>query len=130
MYIRFIIGEIHRVSTHETGVFQAAYRLEEKGHLPDYEESRLRDLLEWFNTNLKEPDRFTSSKPPYYRKENKAISWFKDAATEHIAKLREILAILDNHDIHFEMIKTDRPGYIVYEDDHQVVAEPFSDSEA
>jgi hypothetical protein len=127
MYIRFVIREIHPVSKRETGVFQAAYRLKENGDLPEYEESRLTELLEWFNTNLKEPPKFTSSKPPYYRKENKSISWFKDSAAEHISKLREVLSILDNHEIHFEMIKTERPGYIVYEDNHQVVAEPFFD---
>jgi hypothetical protein len=128
VYIRFITGEIHAESLREVGVFQAAYRLRDKGHLPDHEKTRLHDLLEWFDANLKEPSKFTNSKPPYYRKKKKAISWFKDTATEHVAKLREILAILDNHDVHFKMIKTDRPGYIVYEDELQVVAEPFSDS--
>lgn len=83
--------------------------------------------MEWFDANLKKPTKFTSSKPPYYRKENKAISWFKDSADVHISKLREVLSILDNHEIHFEMIKTETPGYIVYENNHQVVAEPFFD---
>lgn len=129
MYIRFVINEIHPVSNHDIGVFQAAYRLKDSHHLVDYDELILRDLLDWFNANLKKPSRFTIAKPPYYRKQNTAISRFKDTATEHIAKLREILAILDAHDVHFEMIRTDRPGYIVYEDDHQVVAEPFSDLE-
>ncbi len=129
MYIRFIIGEVHQVSARETGVFQAAYRLKDEGQLHDYEEPRLRELLDWFNINLRKPSKFTNSKPPYYRKQEKAISWFKDTATEHIAKLREILVVLDNHHVHFEMIKTDRPGYIVYEDEYQIVAEPFSDSD-
>jgi len=128
MYIRFITGEIHNESLLKAGVFQAAYRLRDKSRIPDHEKARLRELLKWFDANLEKPNRFTNSKPPYYRKKHKAISWFKDTATEHISKLREILAILDNHDVHFEMIKTDRPGYIVYEYEHQVVAEPFSDS--
>ena len=127
MYIRFITGEIDDTSNREAGVFQAAYRLWRHDTLPDYEQARVRELLDWFNANLDKPGRFTTSKPPYYRKKNRAISWFKDTATEHIAKLREIIIILDNHDIHTEMIQTDRPGYIVYEDAHQVVAEPFSD---
>ena len=129
MYIRFITGEIHDKSLYEVGVFQAAYRLRKHGNLPDYEETRLRELLDWFNINLKKPDRFTKSKPPFYRKENRAISWFKATSTEHIANLREIVSILNHHDVHTEMIQTERPGYIVYEDAHQVVAEPFSDSQ-
>jgi hypothetical protein len=128
MYIRFITGEIDDASLKESGVLQAAYRLWRHGNLPEFEETRLRGLLDWFNSNLKKPSRFTTSKPPYYRKQNRAISWFKDSAIEHIANLRQIVSILDNHDIHTEMIQTERPGYIVYEDAHQVVAEPFSDS--
>ena len=129
MYIRFITGEIHDKTLYEVGVFQAAYQLRKRGNLPDFEEARLRELLDWFNTNLEKPDRFTKSKPPFYRKENRAISWFKDTSTEHIANLREIVSILNRYDVHTEMIQTDRPGYIVYEDAYQVVAEPFSDSQ-
>jgi hypothetical protein len=35
--------------------------------------------------------------------------------------------ILEQHSIYVRMFKTDRPGYIVYRDEHQVVAEPFAD---
>jgi hypothetical protein len=40
---------------------------------------------------------------------------------------RELVAILEAHDIRTEMITSDRPGYVVYEDQYQVVAEPFRD---
>jgi hypothetical protein len=129
MYIRFITGEIHDNSSYELGVFQAAYRLRRTGHLPQYEETRLTELLDWFNANLKKPTRFTTSKPPYYRKQSRGISWFKDTATEHISKLREVVSILSQHDVHTELIQTDRPGYIVYEDNYQIVSEPFSDAD-
>lgn len=129
MYIRFITGEIHEDSRFELGVFQAAYRLRRKGHLPNYEETRLTALLDWFSTHLEKPAKFTTSKPPYYRKQNRAICWLKDSATQHILQLREIVSILERHDIHTEMIQTDRPGYVVYEDEFQIVAEPFSDAD-
>jgi hypothetical protein len=35
--------------------------------------------------------------------------------------------ILEQHSVCVRVLKTDRPGYIVYEDEHQVVAEPFAD---
>jgi hypothetical protein len=129
MYIRFITGEIDEKSQRETGVFGMAYRLRDSRDVPDSYRTRFRELLKWFNANLEKPDRFTTSKPPYYRKQSKAISWFKDSAKEHIAKLRQIVALLDSYGIHMEMIQTDRPGYIVYEDAHQIVAEPFSDAD-
>jgi len=34
--------------------------------------------------------------------------------------------ILEQHNVYVRVLKTDRPGYIVYEDEHQVVAEPFA----
>jgi hypothetical protein len=40
-----------------------------------------------------------------------------------------MVAILEAHDVKVEMLKTTKPGYVVYEDEFQVVAEPFSDSD-
>jgi len=39
-----------------------------------------------------------------------------------------MIAILENHGVHVRTIKTVRPGYVVYEDEFQVVAAPFADS--
>jgi len=55
------------------------------------------------------------------------VCWFKSAATEHIAKVREISCILEQNGVYVQVIKAQRPGYIVYEDEYQVVAEPFAD---
>ena len=103
MYLRFVVSELDDDSGRGSGIFQ------------------------WFNVHLKRPTRFTASKPPYYRKKSKAISWFRDSAHEHIARIREMVAILENHGISVHQLKTERVGYVVYEDDHQVVAEPFAD---
>lgn len=87
-------------------------------------------IVEWFGEHLKKPTRFTASKPPFYRKKNKAISWFKDSAHEHLARIRELIAILEHHGISVRMLKSNRVGYIVYEDEFQIVAEPFADTRA
>ncbi len=83
----------------------------------------------WFNKNLGKPTRFTASKPPFYRKKNKAICWFKHTASEHLARVRELAAILDNHGVPVRTLKAKRVGYVVYEDEYQIVAEPFADTE-
>ena len=128
MYLRFVVAQVDEDSGRELGVFQAAYNLRDDGKLYPYEEPQLDELRQWFNTHLQGPTRFTASKPPYYRKKSTAISWFKDSAQEHIARVREIVAILENHGVRVRMIRADRVGYVVYEDEHQIVAEPFSDS--
>jgi hypothetical protein len=51
-----------------------------------------------------------------------------DSATDHIGLAREVAEILRQHDVVVETILTDRPGFLVYEDDFQIVAEPFSET--
>jgi hypothetical protein len=130
VYVRFAVAQKHEKSLSGIGIFQALYRLRDEGKLYPYEEEHFRTVSEWFNKHLETPTRFTVAKPPYYRKQSKAISWFRDTAHEHIAYIREMAAILENHGVPVRMIKAERVGYVVYEDEHRVVAEPFSDVEA
>ncbi len=53
------------------------------------------------------------------------MSWLKPTAVEHIAKMRALIVILEENGYRVSQITTKRPGYVVFEDDHQVVAEPF-----
>ena len=50
---------------------------------------------------------------------------------QHIDRgwIRGLVAILQNHGIPVRMLKADRVGYVVYEDEYQVVAEPFADTQ-
>ena len=128
MFLRFVVAELDDESHRELGVFHAARGLHDKQLLSDEEEEILGEIRDWFNQNLEKPTRFTTAKPPYYRKRQNGISWFKDSAREHIVKMREMAAVLKRHDVPVRMIKASRPGYIVYEDDFQIVAVPFADS--
>jgi len=55
------------------------------------------------------------------------VCWFKSSARAHLAKIHEMICVLEQHEVYVRTLKAHRPGYIVYEDEHQVVAEPFSD---
>jgi hypothetical protein len=127
-YIRFVVADIHGNSGKELGIFHAVLRLHEDGKLYENEEELHDSTRHWFNDNLEKPTRFTASKPPHYRKPNKAISWFKDTAAAHISHIRDLVGILENHGITVQMLKSERVGYVVYEDEFQIVAEPFGDS--
>jgi hypothetical protein len=129
VFVRFVVGEVDGESERELGLFKAVRNLRGAGSLFTYEERLHDSILRWFGENLAQPTRFTNSKPPYYRKKSKAISWFKHSAGQHIAKIRELAAILENHGVHVRMLKSTRVGYVVYEDEHQVTAEPFADLE-
>jgi hypothetical protein len=123
MYVRFVVDEIDEFSGVERGIFQAMYRLWRAGHLARHEEEWWAEVRAWFNLELERPDRLARSRRPGANE--CAISWFRANATEHIARAREVVALLAQHDIASRMLITDRPGYIVYEDDFQVAAEPF-----
>ena len=127
MYIRFVVNVKDEDSQKRLGLFQAIRYLRDEDRLSSYEEEHMKEVTKWFNDNLKTPKRFSKAK----RKNPtpKAISWFKDSAAEHISKMREIASVLIAHGIQVDMVKTERPGYIVYQDEFQVTAEPFSETD-
>ncbi len=129
VFIRFVVDEKDEESLVPVGVFHALRKLEDSGVLGEAESALAKQHYHWFNDNLKTPTKFTRSKSKApYRKKKKAISWFKDTATEHLRRIRDVCAILEHHDVRVRMITTDRPGYILYEDEFQVAAEPFADT--
>ncbi len=127
MYLRFVVADIDEDSGREVGVFHAVRNLRDEEKLHAHEEAQHDSIVRWFDEHLEKPTRFTASKPPFYRKKSKAISWFKDTAHEHLARVRELVVILEHHGISVEMLKANRVGYIVYEDEFQIVAQPFAD---
>jgi hypothetical protein len=125
-YVRFCIPHRHQISQQPIGAFQAAYVLRDRGQLTPGEREWFDELDQWFKTHLKRPARFASSSRPNAPK--RAISWLKLSAADHVTRMRELVALLAHKDVIVDELRTDRPGYVVYEDEHQVVAMPFSDS--
>lgn len=126
-FVRFVIARREGVTGRRVGFFRAAYRLRrESGALPE-DQGRLAELLDWLDDAIAVPSRFARSQNP--RAHGKGLSWFKPEATEHIAKARELMAILERAGIVSGMLTTAAPGYVLYEDDVQVCAEPFRESE-
>ena len=129
MYLRFIALTTNHESHVRDGVFAAAWRMRQDPELPADDEALLRMHLAWMNENMRMPTRFNRTKSKAHdRRAAKGISWFKDTAVEHIDRVRQVSEILGRHGIHIETITTDRPGFVVYEDEHQIVAEPFKDT--
>ena len=128
MFIRFVVSELDPTSGRRKGLFQAAKRLKGADDLEAGDRDRLERLSAWFNENLQRPLRFAMSPRPYRKAQ--AICWFKDSATAHIAKMRELEDVLGRSGAAVQLIKTRRVGYVVYEDQFQIVACPFGDTPA
>jgi len=116
MYLRFAIHSRDEDSKREKGLFTALYALRDAGQLTDYEAAWFDEQERWFRTNLKRPKALDDPA---------AILWFKSTATEHITRMRALAALLDHKDTPVAAFETDKPGYVVYEDAHQVAAIPF-----
>ncbi|MGD8858988.1 MAG: hypothetical protein PVI30_03195 [Myxococcales bacterium] len=126
-YLRFVVERHDDESGFRQGFVQAAAELQSRGDIPQREVDRLEHIFGWFKQNLVVPTRFGRKRNAAH-KNSRGLSWFKDTAKEHIGRAREIAEILEAYGCPVRMIVTDRPGYIVYEDEHQVVAEPFSET--
>lgn len=126
MFIRFVIASRDEDSGRRQGLFQAGDALRASGRMSDADLGRLDELQRWFREHLAVPDRFSVSSKPHRKAQ--AISWFRDTAGEQISRMRDYQALLESYEIPVQMLREKRPGYVVYEDEHQIVAYPFSET--
>ena len=108
-----------------------AYDLLASADLSEMDRAVLREHLEWFETRLPTPARFnrTSSKG-YYRRNSRGIAWFRDTATECLTRMHALKGVLEVYGHPVSLVCEERVGYIVHEDEFQVIAEPFSDTKS
>lgn len=74
------------------------------------------------------PDRFSRSGRHHACGE--AVCSFRDSAARYIRKVRELATMLEQHGLSVEMLRTSKPGYVLYEDAYQIVAVPFRETRA
>jgi hypothetical protein len=118
MFLRFSLKSPDRDSGYRRGILVAAHELRDSEGLSVAEHEELRVSLAWFNMNLNHPACLAD---PNNRR---ALSWFKPGATKPIARMWALKAILENHGYTVDVLKTDDPGIVLFEDGWQVVAKP------
>ena len=127
-YIRFETFVPDPETGIKAGLFFHLYDMNLSPELSLIDFARIADLRKWFNKNLQHPERFSSSKSKgAWRRNTKGISWFKPQAIVHLTNARELATLLREYGYEIQQRETTNPGKIVYEDEHQIVAEPFSD---
>jgi hypothetical protein len=105
-------------------LFCTANKLLDDEVLADYEYGALIETMRWFDAHLKDPFDYRLDPASLA---DKSICWFRSSAHEHLAKAWEIVAILEARDIFVWTIKCDQPGYVIYQDEVQVLAYPSTD---
>lgn len=126
-YIRFSTFKNDDLSHRPQGIFQALFELKDEGHMQEHHLIHFENIVAWFNQNLEKPTQFSKSRKKHAQ--FSGICWYKSSANIHINKMYELVQILKEHFIECDIIQTNKPGYIVYDDDYQIVAEPFVETQ-
>ncbi len=126
MFIRFESFLRDDESRSHLGIFQTAGEClrQTPADARGWHHAELRRELDWFNDQLDAPDRF------FYRvgrrAERSGICWFRDSATDHVARARYMAWLLGETGTPILLRRQATPGCILWEDRHQVVALPPS----
>lgn len=128
-YVRFVCFQTVERQRNRMGVFQAITLAQEADNAPDWALRELGDLDDWFARKLARPEVFVKGGDRYRSRRAQAdsqtgLSWFKPTATAHIARMHRLKAALEACGVHVEVLTTRDPGEIVWQDAHQVVAQP------
>ncbi|MEV0685871.1 hypothetical protein AB0I35_18600 [Nocardia sp. NPDC050378] len=105
------------------GVFALVNGLSRAGRLTTAEELFRQRENAWYHSNLVDP---SVVDPSVYDRQLHpgAAAWFKPWATEMISRVDGYTRILDAHGIGWARVHSGNPGRILYEDVHQIIAEP------
>lgn len=127
MYLRCVSGATDPDSHVSQGLFQAAYNLRDEGLLEEHERRWFKEVVGWFEKHLKAPS-FTDIRLRHDSSvHERVVYWFRPGAKQHIARMREVAVMLKHHGVSHRLLKTDKPGRIVYSDEFQVGPVPHRD---
>lgn len=122
--LRFVVHDRDIRTGQRKGMVSLAYALLRDDQLSNHDAARVQLHLSWLESNLAVPDRFARKRNVSHRNTH-GLSWVRPDAREVIGHLQAIADVVQGHGIPVEILETERPGYVVYEDAAQVVAEPF-----
>jgi len=122
VYIRFVCYQQVASQRQRLGLFQALDQARECEFAPPWALKELGEISDWFKKNLAVPDHF--SRGGWKGRGQPGLSWFKPAADKHIRQMHRLKLALEACGVHVDIITTRDPGEVIWQDQHQVVAEP------
>ena len=127
-YLRFVGAAKNGGLSSRRGFLQIAGEAVRAPETPKAFVDQIDRLRGWFGSYLAVPPRFRASASKGWRNDQPGISWFKSTAKLHISQAMTLKALLDEVGYPITILRERRIGYIVWEDEHQVVAEPFAET--
>ena len=115
-YVRIQGRENAYLTGKPVGIFSAVHRLQRAGLLTDEEKAIFHEIDQvWFEENLPNPPFYDDDKP------GKPITWFKTATAGFmVEKLQPLIDMLEKYSKPYDIVYSNFPGRIVYEDKWQV----------
>jgi hypothetical protein len=122
VYVRFVCFHTVKGQRTRLGLFQAIELARTSDQSTGWALAMVEDLNDWFSEHLAVPTRF--ERGSWRRSGQPALSWFKPEAVEHIRRMHELKTALEECGVHIEVLSTRTPGVVLYQDEHQLTAEP------
>ena len=122
VYIRFVCFQQVESQRQRLGLFQAVDQARGCDFAAAWALKEIGELSGWFRTNLAVPGKF--ERGGWKGRGQPGLSWFKPAASEHIRQMHRLKLALEACGVHVDILTTRDPGEIIWQDTHQVVAEP------
>jgi len=119
MLIRFALPLQHEGSHQAAGIFRGAHLAFDDGRLDDGEAAWLDEEVAWFNQHLPRPHIPISPL---------AIFWFRESAGPVLARAWLLARLAERAGWPVLVLRTRRPGRVVFEDAFQVAAIPPRDA--
>lgn len=129
MFLRFVLATRVDGMNARVGIINGAAQVRDNPATPELLREMLQARLDWFDENLDAPQRFSRRRSKGGDpEETRGLSWFRASAQEAVGEAYALAAVLEmcGHDV--DVLRTERPGYILFEDDWQVVADPFAET--
>jgi hypothetical protein len=125
MYVRFIAPERDVCARTRRGLFGPAYETRDRFTPRDapWQVHEIDRILVWFDRHLEAPDRVAVQDFRAKGRRN-GVCWFRDAATDHVSQARYLAFLLDEMGVPVDELRARKPGTILWQDAHQVVALP------
>lgn len=121
-YIRFVCYQTVESQRQRLGLFQALDHARECDFAPSWALKEIGEIYGWFKKNLAVPGQF--SRGGWKGRGQPGLSWFKPAAAEHIRQMHRLKLALEACGVHVDLLTTRDPGEVIWQDQHQLVAEP------
>lgn len=122
VYVRFVCYQLVESQRQRLGLFQALDEARESDNAPSWALAQIGDIYSWFKKNLGVPAQF--SRDGWKGRGQPGLSWFKPVAVDHIRQMHQLKLALEACGVHVDVLTTRDPGHIIWQDQHQLVAEP------